>query len=97
MLFNVNESVRVKLTDHGRRIHFENWRAFRQQFPLVGGEYQPPKEDENGWSEWQLWVLMQTFGKHITMSKPNPFKTTISMPDLRLEPEPLIVNRDAKP
>lgn len=30
--------------------------------------YTPIKEDAHGWSTWQLWVLMQTFGPHIYMS-----------------------------
>ena len=60
--FNVNDRVRVKLTDRGREIHDEFW--CDHPIPLAR-VYSPPKEDDEGWSEWQLWVLMETFGPEL--------------------------------
>jgi hypothetical protein len=83
--FNINDTVRVRLTDYGRAALREDWesttdiyyaspasRAFR-------GEYQPPKEDEQGWSEWQLWRLMQVFGDHVNLGFPLCFETEIEI------------------
>lgn len=56
--FNINDTVRVKLTDHGRRI-------------LEGQTH--PKEDSEGWSEWQLWMLFQDFGGHVYWGCKAPF------------------------
>lgn len=69
--FNINNKVRVKLTDRGRKIHFDNFKELKLF------QYSPPKEDEDGWSEWQLWVLMQEFGKHLENGCNIPFETEI--------------------
>lgn len=35
---NINEYVRVRLTDHGRKVHRENYEKLRAQFPeIIGG------------------------------------------------------------
>jgi hypothetical protein len=52
MIFNINDRVKVKLTLYGRSKLFEN------EFYFL------PEEDEDGWSEWQLWVLMEQLGKY---------------------------------
>lgn len=74
MKFNVNNTVRVRLNDYGRECHRRNFEAMR----LPSLTYRPPVEDENGWSTWQLWVLMSEFGPHIIMSRP-PFETEIEL------------------
>lgn len=69
--FNANHHVRVHLTDHGRAVHrrqhellLGHLRAVaRDEFPYV-----PPEEDEDGWSKWQMWSLLQTFGPHVWMT-----------------------------
>jgi len=65
-VLNVNSTVRVKLTDHGRAVYQKHW-----------GE--PPKEDADGWSTWQLWVLMQAFGPHITFGFTSLFDPEIEV------------------
>lgn len=78
--FNINDAVRVKLTDFGRGIHKQQFDDLANRFPSVQYSYTPPKEDKDGWSEWQGWVLMETFGEHIGLGGPNPFETTIQIP-----------------
>jgi hypothetical protein len=69
--FNINSTVRVKLTDKGRHVH-------RIKYSRLGHEYVPPKEDPEGWSEWQLWVLMHDFGDSMSLGFNNlPFETSI--------------------
>ena len=82
MQFNINDRVRVKLTDHGRQLHRKAHEAFWSQ-PGLGSirrsQYEAPKEDAEGWSVWQMWSLMETFGKHCGLAKPLPFETTIEI------------------
>lgn len=80
MLFNLNESVRVQLTGRGRQIHRRRFEQLREAFPRMDLPYTPPKEDAGGWSEWQLWVLMETFGEHVSIGADPPFETTIDIP-----------------
>ena len=77
--FNINEYFRVKLTPRGKAIHRAEHDAFTAQFPNAKIEYHAPEEDAEGWSKWQAWSLMQTFGPHIAMGFDPPFETTIEV------------------
>jgi hypothetical protein len=84
MLFNVNDTVRVKLTDYGRAMHRANHdghNAGRARRGLPPIAYLRPKEDADGWSKWQLWELMREFGPHVGLGRDVPFATTIEIPD----------------
>ncbi len=74
--FNVNDHVKVKLTPKGREIHRrrhdELFLRFPSDFP-----YTPVKEDSEGWSEWQMWCLMEAFGQHCHNGLELPFETEI--------------------
>lgn len=78
--FNVNDNVYVKLTERGRKhhkkIHDELIKTFPQVYVSLG-KYNPPEEDKDGWSRWQLWVLMETFGEIMHIGFDPPFETTI--------------------
>jgi hypothetical protein len=75
--FNINGYVHVKLTDYGRKIHKERDDEFRKRFPMCRTIYIPPEEEKDGWSKWQMWDLMETFGEHCGLCKELPFDTTI--------------------
>lgn len=81
--FNINETVKVKLTDVGRQILKKD----REEFWLNRSNrpFNPPKEDDEGYSEWQMWALMQAFSHHIGMSEFAPYDTTIKIPISRQE------------
>lgn len=36
-----------------------------------------PKEDDDGYTTWQLWVLMNEFGEHMIIGLDVPFETNI--------------------
>lgn len=78
---NINNYVYVQLTQYGRDIHknahHDLMAALKE--PPKNYVYNPPKEDEDGWSKWQLWNLMNYFGKAMYMGNDTPFKTTIKM------------------
>lgn len=81
-VLNVNSTVRVKLTDHGRAIvkkdHDDFW-ADRSVMFSADKPYTPPKEDAEGWSSWTLWVLMQTFGPHMCLGGAPCFEADIEV------------------
>ena len=76
---NVNDYVRVRLNDLGRKHHrddFLRWTAGLAKKP----EYRPPQEDADGWSRWQLWSLMQLFGPTIiSLGAQMPFDSCIQV------------------
>lgn len=76
--FNINQYVKVRLTDHGRKILRDNYEGLKA---YCGGslrfEYRPPDEDKSGWSKWQAWRLMEEFGPHIGVSSKHPFDLNI--------------------
>ncbi len=77
--FNINDTVRVKLTDHGRATHAMRHVIFNLTNKL-DLEYVKPVEDAEGWSEWQLWVLMRAFGQDLFMGNLQPpFETGIQL------------------
>lgn len=84
MMFNLNDKVRVKLTSHGRSVHAAD-HALLVADTGVALAYTHPKEDSEGWSEWQLWSLMSEFGSHMGNGLPICFETTIDIPGPELK------------
>jgi hypothetical protein len=87
MKLNVNDTVRVRLTDLGRKT-LAVLRAKTNEgiaaMCIPGSD--PPQvpltaEEVDGWSEWQLWVLMETFGEFCGNGMPLMFETEIEVPD----------------
>lgn len=77
--FNINGGVRVKLTDLGRALHRKKHSDLFAKYHAVERPYIPPVEDQDGWSEWQMWSLMQWFGEFIYLGCDPPFETTIQI------------------
>ncbi len=78
--FNTNDYVRVKLTTAGRFRVLQRHVELCNLILAQGGKprpYSPVKEDAHGWSEWQLWSLMETFGPEMGMGKDLMFATNI--------------------
>lgn len=85
----MNHRVRVKLTEHGRRVHRQNYNDLVEWWRIRSGgrrplplDYDPPTEDADGWSQWQLWELAHDFGAHVGMGRDLPFET-----DIEIDPE----------
>lgn len=74
MTFNLNDHVLVRLTEHGRKLHRDDYDKSKSPYP-----YKEPEEDEQGWSKWQLWELMRAFGPHLYNGCELPFETTIEI------------------
>ena len=76
--FNINDSVKVRLTKFGKDLHKKQWEDFwsscgrLNEFP-----YDPLKTDPDGYVEFQMWNLMQDFGSYCGLCKEIPFETVI--------------------
>lgn len=78
VVFNVNDYVQVRLTDHGRKLHYREHEELAVVMRRYGIEqpYVEPKEVD-GWSRWQAWELMRIFGRYLNNGCTPPFETTI--------------------
>lgn len=68
---NLNEPIKVKLTDWGKEIYYHQYDRANQ---IAGREIckpKLPKEDENGYTEFQLWCFMELYGEHMGIIMPN--------------------------
>ena len=73
-VLNVNSTVRVTLTDHGRAVYENFWAS-----AYKGGPYFPPKEAANGQIQWTLLQLMQIFGPHMSLGGRPCFEADIEV------------------
>lgn len=72
---NINEYIKVKLNDKGRKILYDQYLHYRKH--VTGLKFKEPQEDSEGYSKWQLWHFMQTFGPEIALGNDLPFDADI--------------------
>ena len=75
MNFNVNHYVKVKLTEYGHEILKDRHDELRKGIKNIG-EYKR-KVDDEGYTRFQLWELMQKLGPYMKMGIKLPFETEI--------------------
>ena len=68
---NLNEPIKVKLTDWGKEIYYHQYDRTNQIAGRKICKPKFPKEDENGYTEFQLWCFIELYGEHIGMTMPN--------------------------
>ena len=66
---NLNEKIKVKLTDLGRDIYYHRYDRLIEANINIKPSF--PKEDKNGFSTFQLWDFMNIYGSYIGMCLPN--------------------------
>jgi hypothetical protein len=77
LVFNINNYVKVKLTDKGKEIFYHQHDEIND---LAGKELiEPhyPEVDVDGYTEFQLWELMRLYGEHLSNGCNLPFETNI--------------------
>lgn len=82
MIFNVNDKVKIKLTEKGKDQVWKDYLELCKRMgytPKRGYEGYPP-EDQDGWSEWQMWDLIKTFGPYTGIGLEPLFETDIEIP-----------------
>jgi hypothetical protein len=79
--FNINYMVKVKLTDYGRDIYYHQYDALNSKCNRIINEPRFPKTDENGYTSFQLWNLMELYGPYMKLAASLPFETNIFIED----------------
>ena len=66
--FNINEFIKVKLTQKGKLIYLEHQIEMQKRFNRDGIKIEVPlniEVDTEGFSSFQLWRFMEIFGSHM--------------------------------
>lgn len=71
---NLNEPVKVKLTDWGKEIYYHKFDSLNEFVGIQICKPRFPKEDEDGYTEFQLWDFMNIYGQYMSMGAPNVIK-----------------------
>lgn len=71
---NLNEPIKVKLTEWGKEIYYHQYDRINQNAGRKICEPRFPKEDENGYTEFQLWCFIELYGEYTGMTLPNVIK-----------------------
>ena len=70
--FNINDIVKVKLTDYGEKVLSAYFKAYEKYLPNnCDAIYET---DAAGYKTFQLWDLMNIFGEHIFPGAPICFE-----------------------
>lgn len=72
--FNVNNMVKVKLTDLGKDIFYHQFDELNNMCREVVIKPIYPKVDADGFTEFQLWDLMSIYGAHLQLGCNIPFE-----------------------
>ena len=68
---NLNEVVKVKFTDLGKDIYYHRFDELNQVYGRIVCKPSFPKEDAEGYTKFQLWDFIETYGEHVGIAKPN--------------------------
>ena len=68
---NLNEVIKVRLTDLGRDIFYHQYDKINQRCGKIICNPVLPDEDKEGYVTFQLWHFMSIYGDYIGMGKPN--------------------------
>lgn len=68
---NLNEVVKVKLTDHGKEIYYHRFDKVNEFFGREVCKPSFPRVDADGYSEFQLWDFIHLYGNYIYMAAKN--------------------------
>ncbi len=78
MDFNVNQYIKVKLTDVGKVELKRQHNELRKVCASVG-EYSPKEEDEDGFVKFQAWSLFSSLGHLCNIGCNPPFETDVKI------------------
>ena len=75
--FNLNDHIKAKLNEHGIKILRDAHDELKQYVPSLG-EFKAPPVDADGYSTFQMWNFMETFGPSMYMSNTKmPFELNV--------------------
>lgn len=64
---NLNDSIKVKLTDYGKEIYANRYEAINKTYGKKVIKDTKPRVDAEGYSFFQLWDFMNVFGEFMYM------------------------------
>lgn len=73
---NMNDNVKVKLTQTGLKELKRQHEELRTKVPSIG-EFKAPPVDEEGYSEFQCWVLFSALGNLMVLGGEPPFEIDV--------------------
>lgn len=68
---NLNDTVKVRLTDLGKEIYYHRYDNLNQRAGKIICKPKFPEEDAEGYTQFQLWDFIQLYGGYIGMARPN--------------------------
>ena len=75
MKINMNDAVKIKLTEEGKRHLRAEHDSLKTFYPSMGDF--KLRLDSDGFYKTQMWTLMNTFGHLYSMGSDLPFETEI--------------------
>ena len=88
MRLNLNDEIKVKLTEHGKDIYYHQYDRLNTALGREVCKPNYPKVEEDGYTTFQLWCFMELYGVHMGMTLPNviePLEIVCDTP--AIEPE----------
>jgi hypothetical protein len=79
--FNINDCVRVKLTDLGKDVYYHQYDETNDYYDRQIFKPHYPAVDKEGYTEFQLWELMKLYGTYCSNDCDLPFETNITLCD----------------
>lgn len=67
---NLNEVIKVKLTDLGKVNYFHRFDQLNRTYGRIVCKPEYPIVDEDGYTSFQLWDFMELYGSHMGMASP---------------------------
>lgn len=68
---NINEHVKVKLTDYGKEIFYHQYDKLNKTYGKEIIKPSFPTVDSDGYTSFQLWCFMNLYGRYIDMGLQN--------------------------
>ena len=88
MRLNLNDEIKVKLTEHGKDIYYHQYDRLNTALGREVCKPSYPKVDEDGYTTFQLWCFMELYGVHMGMTLPNVIEPLdIVFDEPTIEPE----------
>ena len=67
---NLNETIKVKLTQFGKDIYTHQYDEIAKKYPLLKISRPEIRIDENGYTEFTLWQFMNLYGPYMEIGEP---------------------------
>ena len=82
MIFNINDCIKIKITDYGFEILEEQHQELIDRVPMYNVPFEEvkPKVDSEGWTRMQMWEVFEIFGPYMGMGQKPAIEIDIMIP-----------------